>query len=220
MWHFINRQLVAPNVMTVPVDPAIVGEFSSERYPKISGLGTVRPNWQSDISWVAPSMPEAHGVFESAFERLGVAEHVRRYLDVDREVRLYAGFMVIRSQCSAPNFHVDWMNTNNEAFTLLTPVSPVPEGFGLLYTDMNGQTAEYDYKVGEAIVFGDHFRHSTKPGRSDRPVVLLCFEFGTDKMEHWDKILATIAGQSAMLRRPDGEFMYTNGRAGAGYGAP
>jgi hypothetical protein len=217
MWHFVNRKLRAPNSMTVPVDPAIVGEFSAANYPKIDGLRAVKPNWQSDIEWIAPNVPEAHHVFESAFQRLGIAEHVRRFLDVEREVRLYSGFMVVRSECSAPNFHVDWIQTNNEAFTLLTPVSPVPEGFGLLYQTISGQIAEYDYKVGEAIVFGDYFNHSTKPGRSDEPVVLLCFEFGTDKMDHWDKIFATIGGQSAMLRRPDGEFMQTN--LSGGYGA-
>jgi hypothetical protein len=217
MWHFLNQQMRAPNVTTIPVDPAIVGEFSAERYPKIDGLGTVNPNWQSDIKWIAPNDPEAHEIFEAAFKRLGIAEHVTRYLDIANEVRLYSGFMVVRSECSAPNFHVDWAQTNNEAFTLLTPVSPVPEGFGLLYATIDGQIAEYDYRVGEAIVFGDYFQHSTKPGRSDEPVVLLCFEFGTDKMEHWDKIFATIGGQSAMLRRPDGEFMRTP--VTGGYGA-
>ena len=216
MWHFINRHLQAPNAMTVPVDPAIVGEFAGACNQTMDGMGIVKPNWNSDIKWVAPSIPEAHGVFENAFERLAVANHVRRYLDLEREVRLYAGFLVIRSECSAPNFHVDWMETNNEAFTLLTPVSPVPEGFGLLYATANGQIAQYDYKVGEAIIFGDQFQHSTKPGRSDEPVVLLCFEFGTDKMKHWDKILATIAGQAAILRRPDGSFMQTNALSGKG----
>jgi hypothetical protein len=217
MRHFFNQQLFATNVMTVPVDAAIAAEFSGEAQRAISGMATVKPDWPSNIEWVAPSQPEAHGVFESAFERMGVAAHVRGFLDVHREVRLYAGFMVIRSECSAPTFHVDWINTNNEAFTLLTPVSPVPKGFGLLYRRADGQIAEYDYNVGEAIVFGDHFYHSTKPGRSHEPVVLLCFEFGTDKMQHWDKILATIAGQAAILRRPDGEFMQTNARFGAGY---
>jgi hypothetical protein len=218
MWHFINRRLNAPNAMTVPVDPAIVGEFSAANYPKIGGLGSVKPDWQSDIEWIAPSAPEAHGVFEHAFERLGVANYVTRYLDIEREVRLYAGFMVVRSQCSAPNFHVDWIQTNNEAFTLLTPVSPVPKGFGLLYKTMQGEVAEYDYQIGEAIVFGDYFQHSTKPGRSDEPVVLLCFEFGTDKMKHWAKIYATIGGQSALLRRPDGKFQFNSAAVG-GYGA-
>ena len=147
MWHFLNEQMRAPNVATVPVDPAIVREFSAENYPKISGLGKVKPNWQSDVHWVAPNNPNAHEVFESAFKRLGIAEHVTRYLDLANEVRLYAGFMVVRSECSAPNFHVDWITTNNEAFTLLTPVSPVPKGFGLLYMTIDGQIAEYDYKV-------------------------------------------------------------------------
>jgi len=37
-------------------------------------------------------------------------------------------------------------------------------------------------------------------------VVLLCFTFGTDKMEHWEKIRATAGYRSRMVRRPDGAF--------------
>jgi hypothetical protein len=215
MRHFLNRELLAPNVMTVPVDQHVVAEFAALDHRRTPGLASVSPDWKSDIEWVAPSTPEAHRIFESAFDRMGVADHVRAYLDLDQEVRLYAGFLVIRSECAAPAFHVDWAKANNEAFTMLTPVSAAPDGFGLLYKKLNGETGDYDYRPGEAIIFGDNFSHSTKPGRSDEPVILLCFEFGTDKMEHWDRIFATIGRQAGMLRRPDGEFMHTqlDGRA-------
>jgi hypothetical protein len=80
----------------------------------------------------------------------------------------------------------------------------------MLYKKLNGTIAEYDYTIGEALIFGDHFIHSTKPGASDEPVVLLSFTFGTDKMEHWDKILHTAGYQSNLIRQPDGEFVAIN----------
>lgn len=217
MKHFLNKELLAPNAMTVPVDTAIVSEFDKLGHRDAEGFGSVSPKWNSDIEWLSPSTAETHAIFESAFDRLGVADRVRPYLDIEREVRLYAGFLVIRSECAEPRFHFDWIKTGNEAFTLLTPVSANTEGFGLLYEKLTGDIGEYDYRLGEAIIFGDNFFHSTKPGSSQEPVVLLCFEFGTDKMEHWDKIYATVGKQSGMLRRPDGEFMRTGVRGGKGY---
>ena len=66
-------------------------------------------------------------------------------------------------------------------------------------------------------MFGDIFRHSTKPGSSSKPVVLLCLEFGTDKLEHWDKIVRTVGHQTGLLRRPDGEFTRSPGGPSPGY---
>lgn len=217
MRHFVNQQMRGPNVMTVPVNRSIVAEFDNPEFQRSSGFESMKPNWDSDIEWVSPSTPQTHRIFESAFERMGIGDRARYYLDIDNEVRLYAGFLVIRSECRTPNFHVDWIKTGNEAFTMLTPVTANSSGFGLLYQTLNHQVAEYDYKPGEAIVFGDDFVHSTKPGHSTQPVVLLCFEFGTDKMEHWPKIFETIGRQSGMLRQPDGEFVKIGPASRSGY---
>jgi hypothetical protein len=46
-------------------------------------------------------------------------------------------------------------------------------------------------------------------GGNPEPVVLLCFEFGSDKMEHWPKIYPNIAKQATHLRQPDGQFIAT-----------
>lgn len=209
MKHFLDPELAAPNVLKVAVDHAVVREFHPlARSSRLgAGYATVRPPWESDIRWISASSPEAFERFEDAFRKLGIAAHVAPYLDLEREVRLYAGFLVTRRSCSKPNFHFDWEKTNNEAFTLITPVSDNATGFGLLYRKLNGEVGEYDYTPGEAIIFGDHFIHSTKPGQSDEPVVLLSFTFGTDKMVHWDKIFRTAGYQSRLIRRPDGEFV-------------
>jgi hypothetical protein len=61
--------------------------------------------------------------------------------------------------------------------------------------------------VGEAVIFGDKFLHSTKPAQSERPVILLSFTFGTDKMKHWPKIWESIGTQSNLVRLPNGTFL-------------
>lgn len=216
MSHFLNRELLAPNVLTVPVDPAIVAEFAAIDLAD-PGFVAFSPGWQSDITWVSAANEDSFALFESAFERLALAAHVEPHLNLDQAVRLYAGFLVIRSRCSEPDFHVDWVDTGNQAFTAMTPVSVEAPGFGLLYEKLNGEIGDYDYTPGETIMFGDNFRHSTKPGSSSAPVVLLCFEFGTDKMEYWDRIRRTAGHQTGLLRRPDGGFTRSASAPSTGY---
>lgn len=192
---------------TTPVDERIVREFQLlEGRRSIRDFSVVRPRWNSDIRWMGPRSHRAYALFESAFRRLGVPGIIAPMLDIECEPRLYSGFLVARRHCSQPDFHHDWTDTGGQAFTLMTPVSYNAGGFGLLYRDRHGQVREYDYKAGEAIFFGDGFIHSTKPGTSTEDVVLLCFTFGTDRMEYWDRIKATSGSQSALVRRPNGEF--------------
>ena len=192
---------------TFRLDKAVAREFLPLAWRRPSShFSIVRPRWRSDIRWIGPRTEIAYRKFENAFRRLGIPALVEPRLDLDREVRLYAGFLVTRRQCRAPDFHVDWRNTAGQAFTLMTPVSYNSAGFGLLYRDDSGGVREYEYKPGEAIFFSDDFLHSTKPGNSPEDVVLLCFTFGTDRMEYWERIRATSGSQSAIMCRPDGEF--------------
>jgi hypothetical protein len=209
MKHFINPELGAPNALVIPVDEDAGRDLLpiADMAAPDTDFEVVEPNWKSDIRWISANSPEAFHRFEQAFQRTNAATHVAQYLDLEREVRLYAGYLVVRSQCSEPDFHIDWDRTNNEAFTLVTPLTANSEGFGMLYRRMDGSIGDYQYKLGEAIIFGDHFVHSTKPGQSEQPVVLLTFNFGTDKMAHWDSILRTAGYQSKMIRRPDGQFV-------------
>jgi len=206
---FVNEGLDAPNVFRYKVDAAVIcelkqllgGPFDPQDYC------IVNPKWDSDIKWISPNSLESYRVFYSIFRRLGIAGHTAQFFDIDKTVRMYTGFLVSRSKCEKPNFHVDWQKTNNEAFTLITPITDNTAGFGLIYKRISGSIAEYEYKMGEAIIFGDDFLHSTKPGYSEQPVVLLSFTFGTDKMEHWPRISLTAGGQSNLVRLPDGNFM-------------
>jgi len=208
MKHFLNKELLAPNVLTVPIDDRLIrermgpliGRIDPEKYFVKS------PGWDSDIRWISARSVDAFNEFQSLFDALGIAAVVEPYLDLEKEVRLYSGFLVERSICEKPNFHLDWVKTNNEAFTLITPVTDNSAGFGMLYDKLDGTIGEYEYKVGEALIMGDLFHHSTKPGRSVEPVVLLSFTFGSDKMVYWEKIARTAARQGSLVRRPDGTF--------------
>ena len=208
MKAFVNEDMSAPNVLRVPIDLTItrqLGPIVRSRLARLK-LFSQSPPWRSDVRWYSARFERDFHRFRSVFDRLDVARHVEPYLDLRHAVRMYNGFLVVRSSCTEPDFHVDWRDTNNEAFTLLTPLTENCSGFGLLYKKLDGTVAEYDYKLGEALIFGDDFVHSTKPGISEEPVVLLCFNFGTDRMEHWAGIERTAAHQSLMICRPDGEF--------------
>jgi hypothetical protein len=209
MKHFLNKEFLAPNVLTVPVDAALIRERMGPYMGKLDPerFSSTSPKWDSDMRWVSAVSQDAFAEFQSLFDDLGVAAAVEPYLDIEHGVRLYSGFLVERSACEKPNFHVDWLDTNNEAFTLLTPITDNSAGFGLLYKSLDGTVHEYDYKIGEAVIMGDGFIHSTRPGKSAESVVLLSFTFGTDKMVHWEKIAHTVAKQGRMVRLPNGEFL-------------
>jgi hypothetical protein len=209
----MNFEMGALNVMTVPVDQETVSSFAplAHRVANDAGFAVLRPTWNSDIQWISANTPETFARFQSAFDRLGVAAHVTPYLDLDSAPRLYAGFVLVRSKCTDTNFHFDWIDTGNEAFTLITPMDERIHGFGLVYEKVTGAIGEYDYSPGEAVIFGEKFLHSTKPGQSDEPVAMLCFQFGTDKMTKWDKILETAGYQSHLIQRPDGQFAVRDG---------
>jgi hypothetical protein len=159
------------------------------------------------MCWISPNTLDDFRFFHECFDRLGFYKEVVDVLDIIQTVRMYSGFLVSRSHCSQPNFHVDWEDTDLQAFTMLGPLTEVPPGFGLLYQRLDGSIAQYDYRLGKALLFGDGFLHSTQPGSSSSPVVLLSFTFGTDKMEYWERIATTAASQGNLVRRPDGSFL-------------
>ncbi|MEO1002669.1 MAG: hypothetical protein AAFX65_06100 [Cyanobacteria bacterium J06638_7] len=145
--------------------------------------------------------------YRQLFDELGVAPVVEPLLDLERAPRLYSGFLVWRSHCSAPSFHQDWIYTHHQAFTLITPVQLGDPPAALLHKKTDGSEGRYPYRIGKGIIFGDEFIHSTEPGTCDPAVVLLSFTFGTDRMTHWERIARSGASQGNLLRRPDGSFL-------------
>ena len=209
---FFNSRLNAHNVLEINIDYSIVSQFqyllSEASHP--GKYTCLHPNWSSDIKWISPDTLAGFGYFQKQFRRLDICRHILPLLDKDKCARMYSGFIVLRTRCDATNFHVDWRNTGNQAFTLLTPITPVVPGFGLLYYQSDGTVASYSYKTGKALIFGDSFLHSTQPGCSNSPFALLSFTFGTDKMKYWPNIALTTEGQGSLTRLPDGTFKFLN----------
>jgi hypothetical protein len=205
MRKFVNERLAAPNVFTVPIDLEIARTLSSVASGRWR-LYTRSPQWRSDIRWYSPRSRRDFDRFRSIFERLDIARHVEPYVDFNDRIRLFNGMLIVRSNCREPDFHTDWFENGNQGFTLMAPLSENCRGFGLLYKRIDGTIAEYEYRLGEALIFGDDFVHSTKPGTSRDPVVFICFNFGTDKMEYWPGIARTAGKQALLTCRPDGKF--------------
>jgi hypothetical protein len=94
----------------------------------------------------------------------------------------------------------------SQGLTLLTPLfEPHPSHGGLLYYDQESEQRTYDYRVGEAMLFGDDFYHATATyPRTDAVRVLLSMTLGTDKLEYWPKLERVVGRQSEFLILPCG----------------
>ncbi len=230
--HFLNPDLQAPNVREVDADPAVIAGLAEvaakltnlnrmEGYVDIGGgvklYATYPEKWTSDIMWISQADRAGYDWFEDIFTRLNIAANVADCIDFDQRIVMYSGFFVTRKICSGVNWHHDWVDANNDAFTFLGPVSENCEDFGLAYQNFRGQDCRYDYRAGKGLVFGDHFLHSTHPGRTPETTVLLSFTFGTDLMENWDKISQTAASQGMFYCQPDGTFVTREAPAAAPY---
>lgn len=228
--HFINSDFVAPNVLEIDVDAGVLAEMSGVTR-RLQGLGLVEgmvdigngvqlysthPSWKSDILWISQADRAGYDYFEDIFRRLRIAENVASKIAHDREIIMYSGFFVTRSFCDQPDFHHDWVDADNDAFTYLGPISDNCGELGLIYNNLRGQQGHYDYKLGKGLVFGDYFLHSTAPGRASGSTVFLSFTFGTDRMDNWPRIARTAASQGMFYRQPDGQFIAREGKP-AGY---
>ncbi len=221
--HFINPQLLAPNVREVDVSLdrlapiiALGPEIQKitrqvERLTLPGGLNmeVLHPtSWNSDLLWIAADDEATYRHFETLFHALGVAEHVADHIAFDREIRLYNAMFVSRSHCREHYWHTDWSGSNNDGFTFLTPVSDNCGDIDLDYRDIRNEIRTYRYRKGKGIMFADFFNHSTAPGQSDKPAVLLALQFGTDRMEQWGEMLSGNY-QGGFHCRPDGVFVRT-----------
>jgi len=208
MGHFYNEQLRALNVVEVDLDPTVLAKFSALLQSPLDphDYCTASPPSNSDIRWLSANSLRCFRFFQAGFQQLGLARVVEPWLDLKERVMMYSGFLVMRSNCQQADLHVDWNDTNNQAFTCITPLTDHTPDFGLLYQQRDGSLASYTYRPGKALVFGERFLHSTRPGQSQEPVVLLSFTFGTDKMDYWPAIAETAAAQGNLVRLPNGTF--------------
>jgi hypothetical protein len=187
--------------------------------------------WNSDVGWLSADDQPTHNTFLSLFQRLGVAETFRPI--VGGSIHLYSAFFVVRSECTEADLHVDYSkNVKTRALTLMTPLYPeysAVQDFQLLYRTHDKSLRRYRYQLGEAIVFGASFYHSTEPGvaaleptdpeyrressqatadstsasSARRAHAYLCFTFGSNDVVDWGPISETVdCNQTRQISRP------------------
>ena len=110
MQALLNPELFAPNALKVPIDLGAAEDLlelwaDPSRRDK---LHVDSPAWHSDIRCLSAQSHSDFALFQSAFDRLGIAAHVEPHVDFREAVRMYSGFFVTRMNCAKPNFHVDW----------------------------------------------------------------------------------------------------------------
>ncbi|SCY29747.1 hypothetical protein SAMN05660666_01335 [Novosphingobium aromaticivorans] len=219
--HFLNPALMAPNAFEIDIPHDLIAELAPltaetqgmrenrAQYRLSNGVSLFNERplaWQSDICWLSHADEEAFHWFDAIYHRLGLGPLVAPFVPHDREIRLYAGFLVTRSHCTGLNMHCDWSTDDNLAFTLMAPLTVAGERLGMTYRTIRDEERELSYKLGRGLVFGTKFVHSTAIGQLDERAAFLCLNFGTDRMEHWDSIGSTTARQCNVLRQPDGTF--------------
>ena len=186
-----NARLDASNVWSTNVQPCLVAEAAAifercglraaflrlrtaskkscgEQVKCIDGecFFANHAGWKSDVGWLSADDQPTHDTFLSLFRRMGVAETFAPI--VGGAVHLYSAFFVVRSACTEADLHVDYgKKVKTTALTLMTPLyeeySAVHD-FQLLYRTHDKSLRQYRYRLGEAIVFGASFYHSTEPG--------------------------------------------------------
>lgn len=157
------------------------------------------------LLWVSSNDAATYGVFKRAFDSLGIADEVKQLVDYQSDITMYCGFYVVGKHLPTEVWHVDYRPGAN-AYTLLTPLFELAPGQGnLLYRDIDGVPNEYSYRLGEGIIVGEYFDHSTEPYKQTSSLrVLLSLTFGTDKLDYWEALSQTIAGQSQYVILPCG----------------
>ena len=157
------------------------------------------------LLWVSCNTAETHALYRRFFDRLAIEPLLGQFVDHDRHLVMYCGFLVIGDRAPSPKWHLDYAAGAN-AYTLITPLFELEPGHGHLLDRIGrDEIATYRYAVGDAIVFGDHFYHSTQPyDRAGRARVLVSMTFGTDKLKDWPLLEQTIGEQSNYLVLPCG----------------
>jgi hypothetical protein len=168
---------------------------------------------RSPLLWVSNDNMETYRVFERFFRALGVADDMKPLTDFDQAIVLYSGFFVVGDHLDEPAWHLDYRDGAN-AYTLMTPLFQLDCGHGrLLYRDDSASAGrfpligKYAYNLGEAVIFGDRFLHSTEPyGLTASLRVLVSLTFGSDKLDHWKVLEQTVGTQSNFMMLPCGHW--------------
>lgn len=165
---------------------------------------------KSPLLWVSNDCRETYDIFKRFFVALKLENHLKKLIDHEKNIVMYCGFFVIGNRFNEVSLHLDYFDSAN-GYTFLTPLFEIdPRHGNLLYLNGNKGIGEYSYRLGEAIIMGDGFLHSTEPyPQTDNLRVLLCLNVGTDKLIYWDILKRTNGQQSRFMILPCGHQLGT-----------
>ncbi len=157
------------------------------------------------LLWISNNNAHTYNIFKSFMNELGIMEDIRELVDFENGIEVYCGFFVVGRKMDRETWHKDFQDGAN-AYTLITPLFELDQSHGnLMYKDGESTVRIHEYKMNEAVVFGDGFEHATQPyPETDKLRVMLSFTFGTDKTEYWNTLKETIGEQSNYMILPCG----------------
>lgn len=165
---------------------------------------------RAPLFWLSSNTESTYQIYQDFFNALNIADDIKLLVDCREEIVMYCGFLVVGNQASNLLWHVDYFPGAN-AYTLITPLFELDSAHGnLLYETGDDQIKTYQYRLGEAIIFGDYFRHSTEPYNPTQSIrILVSLTFGTDKIEYWNILKDTVGHQSNYVKLPCGHVLGT-----------
>jgi hypothetical protein len=90
-------------------------------------------------------------------------DEIKSLVDFNNQIKVYCGFFVVGKGMDRQTWHKDYMDDAN-GYTLITPLFELDDSQGnLMYKDELLNIKTYQYKMNEAIIFGDGFEHATEP---------------------------------------------------------
>lgn len=157
------------------------------------------------LLWIANNNAHTYKLFKSFMNELDIMDDIKELVDFDDHIEVYCGFFVVSKKMDRETWHKDYVDGAN-AYTLITPLFDLDTSHGnLMYKDTSSMVKTYEYKMNEAVIFGDGFEHATEPyPETDNLRVMLSFTFGTDKAEYWNVLKETIDCQSNYMILPCG----------------
>ncbi len=160
---------------------------------------------KNPLIWISNNNEMTYQIFKDFYTNLNIEQQLKKLIDVDENIQVYCGFFVLGNRLNKEIWHVDYLDGAN-AFTLITPLFEVSKDHGdLLYLNNEKKIRKHQYKYGEAVIFGDGFKHTTETYHKSVSLrVMLSLTFGTDKMKYWPVLQKTIGGQSKFMYLPCG----------------
>lgn len=157
------------------------------------------------LIWISNNNKHTYNIFKSFIDGLGIMDDIKTLVDFDDHIQVYCGFFVVGKKMDRETWHKDYFDGAN-GYTLITPLFELENTHGkLMYKGPLSNIKIYEYKMNEAIIFGEGFEHATQPyAQTENLRVMLSLTFGTDKIEYWNTLKETIGEQSSYMILPCG----------------